>query len=474
MRTRCAFRVDIREAVDAYSAWLVQHPRSRRRRARRPSASPAGPRATSTSALVAAARPARARRREPLAAAALARALALAGERTDPGRARPQRRRVAHESPERVALSVAFDAKQMRYQTNRICDRTRGTRHARRPPFRCWRCFMPSPKTFALVCARAGDLRRAALPSPPMAISTRASASTASRTCRPTSSTRRSCSRSPRRSCSPTARSCSAAASMRRPTVPFEQEYRVMLARLQRRRHASTRRSATARSRASSSSDNLVAAEPHGRHRIDAACSTTARSSPSGTSLVNSPLQGFVIKMDSRAVRSTPRSATAASCSFRRRTLHALVVDSQGRIVVAGEHIAAGVYTSERAALSMPTARRMRSSAATASPRSNGTARATRAISADMLIVDAGRQRHRRRRVQRLRRRPRRRLRDRQARCDRQRSTRRSATAATRVFHDPGRRSRSINAITPSAATPDGGIALRRLLLHQSTTARPR
>jgi uncharacterized delta-60 repeat protein len=63
-----------------------------------------------------------------------------------------------------------------------------------------------------------------------------------------------------------------------------------------------------------------------------------------GVSMVNSPLQGFVIKLDASGTLDTG-FGTGGMVLVPATQLHAVVVDSEGRIVVAGEHIVSGVYT---------------------------------------------------------------------------------------------------------------------------------
>ena len=125
-------------------------------------------------------------------------------------------------------------------------------------------------------------------------------------------------------------------------TVPFEQEYRVMLARFNA--------DGTVDTTFGNSTipgvvklDNLV--PPNRMEGIESMQVLDDGSIvATGTSLVNSPLQGFVIKMDSGGTLDAS-FGSGGLVLVPATQLHALVVDSQGRIVVAGEHIAAGVYT---------------------------------------------------------------------------------------------------------------------------------
>ena len=64
-----------------------------------------------------------------------------------------------------------------------------------------------------------------------------------------------------------------------------------------------------------------------------------------GTSFVNTPLQGFIIKMDSEG-NLDPSFGSGGAVFTLATYAHAVGVDSEGRILVAGEHIASGVYTS--------------------------------------------------------------------------------------------------------------------------------
>jgi uncharacterized delta-60 repeat protein len=64
-----------------------------------------------------------------------------------------------------------------------------------------------------------------------------------------------------------------------------------------------------------------------------------------GTSMVNTPLQGFIIKLDENGNLDAGFGAGGAVFTLATYA-HAVGIDSEGRIVVAGEHIVSGVYTS--------------------------------------------------------------------------------------------------------------------------------
>lgn len=65
----------------------------------------------------------------------------------------------------------------------------------------------------------------------------------------------------------------------------------------------------------------------------------------SGTSMVNVPLKGFVVKLDAEGSLDTTFGNDGV-VFFPSTYAHAVAIDGQGRIVVAGEHIESGVYTS--------------------------------------------------------------------------------------------------------------------------------
>jgi len=125
-------------------------------------------------------------------------------------------------------------------------------------------------------------------------------------------------------------------------TVPFEQEYRVMFARFNA--------DGTVDDTFGNSSipgvvklDNLV---PPNRMEGVESMQVLADGSivATGTSLVNSPLKGFVIKVDATGTLD-PNFGTGGMLLVPATNLHAVVVDSEGRIVVAGEQVNSGVYT---------------------------------------------------------------------------------------------------------------------------------
>jgi uncharacterized delta-60 repeat protein len=125
-------------------------------------------------------------------------------------------------------------------------------------------------------------------------------------------------------------------------TVPFEQEYRVMFARFNA--------DGTPDTTFGNSSipglvklDNLV--PPNRMEGVESmAVLDDGSIVATGTSLVNSPLKGFVIKVDSSGTLD-PNFGSGGMQLVPATNLHALIVDSAGRIVVAGEQINAGVYT---------------------------------------------------------------------------------------------------------------------------------
>lgn len=125
-------------------------------------------------------------------------------------------------------------------------------------------------------------------------------------------------------------------------SVPFEQEYRVMFARF----NADGTPDATFGNSSIPGVvklDNLVPP-----NRLEGVESMQVLDDGSivatGTSLVNSPLKGFVIKVDSTGTLD-PNFGSGGMVLVPATNLHAVVVDSVGRIVVAGEQVNAGVYT---------------------------------------------------------------------------------------------------------------------------------
>jgi uncharacterized delta-60 repeat protein len=126
-------------------------------------------------------------------------------------------------------------------------------------------------------------------------------------------------------------------------TVPFEQEYRVMFARFNADGSVDTT-FGNSTIPGVVKLDNLV--PPNRMEGVEGMQVLDDGSIvATGTSMVNSPLQGFVIKLDSSGTLDAG-FGTGGVVLVPATHLHAVVVDSQGRIVVAGEQIASGVYTS--------------------------------------------------------------------------------------------------------------------------------
>jgi len=127
-------------------------------------------------------------------------------------------------------------------------------------------------------------------------------------------------------------------------TVPFEQEYRVMFARFNA--------DGTVDTTFGNSSipgvvklDNLV--PPNRMEGVESmAVLDDGSIVATGTSMVNSPLQGFVIKVDSTGQLDS-NFGSGGMVLVPATQLHALVVDSEGRIVVTGDRVDAGVYTAD-------------------------------------------------------------------------------------------------------------------------------
>jgi uncharacterized delta-60 repeat protein len=127
-------------------------------------------------------------------------------------------------------------------------------------------------------------------------------------------------------------------------TVPFEQEYRVMFARF-------NADGTPDESFGNSSIPGVVKIDslvPPNRMEGIESMAVLADGSivATGTSMVNSPLQGIVIKVDSTGTLD-PNFGSGGLVLVPATQLHALVVDSQGRIIVAGDHVAGGVYTAD-------------------------------------------------------------------------------------------------------------------------------
>jgi uncharacterized delta-60 repeat protein len=132
--------------------------------------------------------------------------------------------------------------------------------------------------------------------------------------------------------------------SLDKPTgVPFEQEYRGMLARL----NADGSVDATFGNTTIPGIveiPNLVSGNRmegiESMQRLDDGSIVAV-----GVSEVNGPLQGFVIKLDETGTLD-PNFGNGGVVLIPQTFAHAVGIDSTGRIVVAGEHIASGVYTS--------------------------------------------------------------------------------------------------------------------------------
>ena len=133
--------------------------------------------------------------------------------------------------------------------------------------------------------------------------------------------------------------------SLDKPTgVPFEQEYRGMLVRL----NADGTPDA-------SFGNTSVAGVVEVPNLVDGArmegIESIARLDDGsivavGTSMVNTPLQGFVIKLDAEGNLDTSFGGGDGAVFTMATYAHAVGIDSLGRIVAAGEHIEGGVYTS--------------------------------------------------------------------------------------------------------------------------------
>ena len=125
-------------------------------------------------------------------------------------------------------------------------------------------------------------------------------------------------------------------------TVPFEQEYRGMLARLNADGTVDTSFGNTSIPGVVEVPSLIPANRMEGiesMQRLDDGSIIA-----SGVSQVNSPLQGFVIKLDENG-NLDPTFGNGGAVLFPATYAHAVGIDSQGRIVTAGEHIVSGVYT---------------------------------------------------------------------------------------------------------------------------------
>ncbi|HEV7489914.1 MAG TPA: hypothetical protein VGO25_03850 [Rhodanobacteraceae bacterium] len=132
--------------------------------------------------------------------------------------------------------------------------------------------------------------------------------------------------------------------SLDKPTgVPFEQEYRGMLARLNADGSVDTTFGNTTIP-GIVEIPNLVAGNRmegiESMQRLDDGSIVAV-----GVSEVNSPLQGFVIKVDQNGTLD-PTFGSGGVVLIPQTFVHAVGIDSAGRIVAAGEQIASGVYTS--------------------------------------------------------------------------------------------------------------------------------
>ena len=132
--------------------------------------------------------------------------------------------------------------------------------------------------------------------------------------------------------------------SLDKPTgVPFEQEYRGMLARLNADGSVDTTFGNTTIP-GIVEIPNLVAGNRmegiESMQRLDDGSIVAV-----GVSEVNSPLQGFVIKVDENGTLD-PNFGNGGVVLIPQTFVHAVGIDSSGRIVAAGEQIASGVYTS--------------------------------------------------------------------------------------------------------------------------------
>jgi uncharacterized delta-60 repeat protein len=131
--------------------------------------------------------------------------------------------------------------------------------------------------------------------------------------------------------------------SLDKPTsVPFEQEYRGMLARLNADGSVDTSFGNTSIPGVVEVPSLVAANRMEGiesMQRLDDGSIIA-----SGVSQVNSPLQGFVIKLDENG-NLDPNFGSGGAVLIPATYAHAVGIDSQGRIVTAGEHIVSGVYT---------------------------------------------------------------------------------------------------------------------------------
>jgi uncharacterized delta-60 repeat protein len=134
------------------------------------------------------------------------------------------------------------------------------------------------------------------------------------------------------------------AGSLDQPTgVPFEQQYRGMLARFNA--------DGTVDTSFGNTSVPGVVALPNlvPGNRIEGIESAQRLDDGSlvavGTSLVNGPLNGFVVKLDAEGNLDAAFGGGTGMVLLPSTHAHAVAIDSQGRIIVAGEHVASSVYT---------------------------------------------------------------------------------------------------------------------------------
>ena len=125
-------------------------------------------------------------------------------------------------------------------------------------------------------------------------------------------------------------------------TVPFEQEYRGMLARLNADGSADATFGNTTIPGVVEVPNLVDGNRMEGIESMQRLADGSIIAS--GVSQVNSPLQGFVIKLDADG-NLDPSFGSGGVVLIPATYAHAVGVDSQGRIVTAGEHVASGVYT---------------------------------------------------------------------------------------------------------------------------------
>jgi uncharacterized delta-60 repeat protein len=132
--------------------------------------------------------------------------------------------------------------------------------------------------------------------------------------------------------------------SLDKPTaVPFEQEYRGMLARLNADGSVDTSFGNTSIPGVVAIPNLVLGARMEGIESMQRLADGSIIAV--GVSMVNTPLQGFIIKLDENGNLDDGFGDGGAVFTLATYA-HAVAIDSQGRIVVAGEHIVSGVYTS--------------------------------------------------------------------------------------------------------------------------------